>query len=237
MTDLSELYYSSFYEWFSPGFVAFLREILDDAIEDLDPGRNQLRGRLESIRDVPIRDVTFISLYNDAVDVYSLHKGVAGAKLHLTESLSTGLPTDRRIADGSTRENSQIPTGEWVSGAFVLFDLGFYDFWLFDRIDDHDGWFVSRVKSDANFETAEQPQTRRGNITSLEGKRLQDVIDDLQRKENDVDIELSFNRKRGSCRSTARTSRMVGLLALLNRALRRTESFEASDRARRTPVR
>src|SRR5699024_433739 len=159
-----------------------------------------------------IRDATFISLYNDAADVYSLREDVAGAKLHLTQSLSTGLPTDWRTTDGSTHENSQMPTGEWASGALVLFDLGFYDFWLFDWIDGHDGWFVSRVKSDANFEIIEQLQTRRGNSIALEGKRLQDVIDDLQRKEIDVDIELSFDRKRGSCRSTTRTFRMVGLL-------------------------
>jgi len=110
IADLTELTYSSFHGWFSPGFVALLREILDDAIEDLDPGRNQLRGRLEHFRDVLIRDATFISLYNDATDVYSLREGVAGAKLHLIRSLSTGLPTDLRITDGSTHENSQIPT-------------------------------------------------------------------------------------------------------------------------------
>jgi IS4 transposase len=115
------------------------------------------------------------------------------------------------MTDGSTHENSQIPTGEWVSSALVLFDLGFYDFWLFDRIDDNDGWFGSRVKSNANFEIVEQLQTRRGNSIALEGKRLQDVIDDLQRKEIDVDIEFSFDRKRGSCRSTTRAFRMVGL--------------------------
>jgi putative transposase len=32
MADLTELCYSSFYEWFSPGFVALLREILDDVV-------------------------------------------------------------------------------------------------------------------------------------------------------------------------------------------------------------
>src|SRR5699024_6481930 len=163
-------------------FVALLREILDDTIKDLDLGRNQLRGRLEQFRDVLIRDATFISLYNDATDAYALREGVAGAKLHLTESLSTGLPTDWRTTDASTRENSQMPTGEWASGALVLFDLGFYDFWLFDWIDARDGWFVSRVKDNANFEIVEQLQTRRGNSISLEGKRLQDVIDDLQSK-------------------------------------------------------
>jgi len=212
MAELSELSYSSFYGWFSPGFVALLREILDDAIEDLDSGRNQLRGRLESFRDVLIRDATFVSLYDDAADVYALREGVAGAKLHLTESLSTGLPTDWCTTDGSTHENSQMPTGEWASGALILSDLAFYDFWLFDRIDAHGGWFVSRVRANANFEIVEQLQTRRGNSISLEGKHLQDVLDDLYRKEIDVDIELSFERKRGSRRSATRTFRMVGLL-------------------------
>ena len=146
------------------------------------------------------------------MDVYALRDDVAGAKLHLTHSLSTGLPTEWRTTDGSTHENSQIPTGEWVSGALILLDLGFYDFWLFDRIDANNGWFISRVKSNANFEIVEELRTWRGNSISLEGKQLQDVIDNLQRQEIDVRVELSFDRKRGSRRSATRTFRMVGLL-------------------------
>ncbi|MFT4889216.1 MAG: hypothetical protein ACI9YT_000125 [Halobacteriales archaeon] len=49
MADCDELSYASFHEWFEPGFVALLREILDDAIENLDPDRNDLRGRLEPL--------------------------------------------------------------------------------------------------------------------------------------------------------------------------------------------
>ncbi len=36
--DCDELAYSSFTNWFSPTLVATLRAILDDAIENLDPG-------------------------------------------------------------------------------------------------------------------------------------------------------------------------------------------------------
>jgi hypothetical protein len=36
---------------------------------------------------------------------------------------------------------------------------------------------------------------RRGNSISLEGKHLQDVLDDLYRKEIDVDATLSSERK------------------------------------------
>lgn len=46
-TDCDELSYAAFHEWFEPTFVALLREILDDAIENLDTGRADLNGRLE----------------------------------------------------------------------------------------------------------------------------------------------------------------------------------------------
>ena len=53
-------------------------------------------------------------------------------------------------------ERSQLPTGEWVADSLLLFDFGYYSFWLFDRIDANDGWFVTRVKSNANPEIVEE---------------------------------------------------------------------------------
>jgi IS4 transposase len=213
MADCDELSYAAFHDWFEPGFVALLREILDDAIENLDPGRNDLRGRLEHFRDVLIVDATFISLYHDAKDVYTASgDDQAGLKVHLTESLSTGLPTRLQTTDGTTHERSQLPTGEWVADALILFDLGFYDFWLFDRIDANDGWFVSRVKSNANPKIVEELRTWRGNSITLEGKSLKAVLDDLQRQEIDVLVELEFDRKRGSSATATKQFRLVGLL-------------------------
>jgi len=212
MADCDELSYASFHDWFEPGFVALLREILDDAIENLDTGRDDLNGRLEQFRDVLIADATIVSLYQDAADVYTATgDDQAELKLHLTESLSTGLPTRFRTTDGTTHERSQLPTGEWVADALILLDLGFYDFWLFDRIDQNGGWFVSRVKDNANFKIVEELRTWRGNSIPLEGESLQAVLDDLQRQEIDVRITLSFERKRGSGASATRTFRLVGL--------------------------
>jgi len=212
MADCNKLSYSSFHEWFEPGFVALLREILDDAIENLDTGRKDLNGRLERFRDVLIADSTIVSLYQDAADVYAATgDDQAELKLHLTESLSTGLPTRYQTTDGKTHDRSQLPTGEWVADALILLDLGFYDFWLFDRIDQNDGWFVSRVKDNANFEIVEELRTWRGNSIPLEGESLQAVLDDLHRQEIDVRITLSFDRKRGSSASSTRTFRLVGL--------------------------
>lgn len=97
-------------------------------------------------------------------------------KLHLTLNWpSDTIPISRWENVGT----GQLPTGEWVTGALVLLDLGFYDFWQFDRIDQNGGWFVSHVKDDANFEIVEELRTWRRNSILLEGESLQDVLDDL----------------------------------------------------------
>ncbi len=123
------LSYAEFHEWFEPGFVVLLREILDDAIKNFDTGREDLNERLERLRDVLIADATILSLYQDAADVYAATRDdQAGLKHHLAVSLSTGLPTRFRTTDGKTHEQSQLPTDKWVAGALVLLDLSIYDF-------------------------------------------------------------------------------------------------------------
>jgi IS4 transposase len=57
-----------------------------------------------------------------------------------------------------------------------LFDLGFYDFWLFDRIDANDGWFVSRVKSNANPEIIEELRTWRGSSITLVWRKYRAIL-------------------------------------------------------------
>lgn len=100
IADCEFLSYASFYGWFSPVSVALRREILDNTIEDLDLRRNDLRGRLEHFRDILIIDATFVSVYQDDKDVYrATGDDQVGLKLHLTESLSAGLPTRFRTTD------------------------------------------------------------------------------------------------------------------------------------------
>lgn len=93
----------------------------------------------------------------------------ARLKLHLTELLSIGLPPRVQTTDVTTHERSQLLIGEWVADTLILFDLSFYDFWLFDRVDAFDGWSVSRVKSNADPEIIEEFWTWRGNSIALEG--------------------------------------------------------------------
>jgi len=200
---------------------AFRRSYKSTADKPLSPGGYYQRLTpslaeclcdLVEYRDVLIADATIVSLYQDAADVYAATgENQAELKLHFIESLSTGFPTRFRTTDGTTHERSQLPTGEWVADALILLDLGFYDFWLFDRIDQNGGWFVPRAKDNANFEIVEEPRTWRGNSIPLEGESLQAVLDNLQRQEIDIRTTLSFDRTRGSGASATRTFRLTGL--------------------------
>jgi len=129
VADCNKLAYPTFCSWCSPVFVALLQESLDDAVENLDTGQPDLSGRLERFRDVLIVDASIVSLCQDNTDVYAATgNDQAAVKLYLTESLSTGLPTEFQTTDAKTQERSQLFTDEWVAGTLMLLDPGFYDF-------------------------------------------------------------------------------------------------------------
>ena len=236
--DVETLAYNSFSNWFTPDLLTFLRRVLDEQVEAFEPRYAEFEGRLERFRDVLIADGTFVKLVESASDVYpAFREDLAGCKVHLTESLKRGVPTRFDVTYDHTQDRSALDSGSWMEGALVLLDLGFYDFWLFYRIDANGGWFVSRLKEDANPVVVEELRTWRGNAIPLEGEHLQDVLGNLHRNVIDVQAEVTFKKRRyrGSRRTTRERFRLVGLwngtedryhLYLTNLPV---EEFEASE--------
>lgn len=145
--DEDSLAYNSFSNWLPPELVTFLRRLLDEQIETFEPRHGELAGRL----DVLIRDGTFVKLVESAAAVYpAFREDAAGCKVHLTESMKRGVLTNFEITDAHIQDRSALNPGSWMEDALVLLDLGYYDFWLFFRIDANDGWFVTRGKENAN---------------------------------------------------------------------------------------
>lgn len=158
--------------------------------------------------------MTVVTLYQSLVDVYpGSGDDHAGAKLHVVESVTSGLPTRFSITDGRTHESTQLSTGRWLTGALLLYDQGFFDYRTMDLIDANDGWFVTRLKPNANPRIVEELREWRGNAISLTGKQLHDVVDDLHRDVIDVRAEVSFRRRsyNGSRSGAMRTFRVVGV--------------------------
>lgn len=209
-----DLTYASFHGWFVASLTAFLREVLDQSIEDLACSNDRLHGRLNRFRDVLITDTTVVTLYQSLIGDFSGYgDDHAGAKLHVVESVSTGLPTQFSITDARTHESTQLSTGRWLAGALLLYDQGFFDYRTMDLIESNDGWFVTRLKPNANPEIVEELRDWRGNAISLEGEKLHAVLDDLHRDVIDVRVEVSFRRRayNGSRSGATRTFRVVGV--------------------------
>ena len=191
------LAYASFHDWFVPALCEFLREVLDHAIEDLSTSSDQLRGRLDGFRDVLLVDMTVVTLYQSLTDeLPGYGDDHTGAKLHVVESVVTGLPTQFSITDTRTHKSTELSTGRWIAGALLIYDQGYFDYRTMDLIEANDGWFVTRLKSNANALIVEELRRWRGAAISLTDRRLYDVLDDLHRDVINVRVEVSFNRRR-----------------------------------------
>ena len=74
-----------------------------------------------------IPDTNVVALYQSLIDsLPGCGDDHAGAKLHVVESVSTGLPTQFSITDARIHESTQLSTGQWLIGSLLLYDQGFF---------------------------------------------------------------------------------------------------------------
>ena len=91
-----------------------------------------------------------------------------------------------------TSEIKTLRIGPWVRDRIFLIDLGFFKYYIFDKIDKYHGIFVSRLKSNANPTIVSLNRKCRGNSISVEGKKLKDVLPHLKRGVLDAMVEVKF---------------------------------------------
>lgn len=100
----------------------------------------------------------------------------------MVDSLASVAPILDSITSARTQETTQLEIGEWIEDSLAMFDLGYLDHDRLGRIEDNNGWFVSRLNADANPHVVNEPRTLRGNSIDLEGTHLQEVLADLYRR-------------------------------------------------------
>jgi len=113
-----------------------------------------------------------------------------------------------------TKELKMLMVGKWVQGRLLLFDLGYYQFSLFERIARNGGYFISRAKDNFNPVIRKNNATCPGRSVDLVGKRLQDVLPLLKRKFFDVEALLDIKRRpyNGWQTTVQKPFRIVGVL-------------------------
>lgn len=189
---------SAFYGRFTPCLVKLMRAAVDRVFGELGEPSESLGAMLRSFKDLVVTDATVVRLRDllaSAFPACRTNHTAAAAKLHVVMSVLGCGPRSVKITGERTHENNVLRVGKWVEGRLILFDLGYYDYQLFDCIRRNGGFFVSRLKQNANPLIVGTNIAWRGRAVSIVGHRLQDVLASLKRQVLDVQIQVRFRRR------------------------------------------
>lgn len=207
---------SSFYDRFTPELIAFAKAcVMRGLAQTGEPGR-PLSERLRGFDDVIIADGTLLRLNDELAGTWAgvrTNHSPASIKLSVVISLVSDGLRSVALHAGRKSDIDTLSIGPWVAGKLLLFDLGYYKFQKFDAIARNKGFFISRVKDNANPEIVGVNRRWRGRSVTIEGKKLKEVLADLKREVIDCEVEVSFRRRvyNGKRSGATMTLRMVGV--------------------------
>ncbi|MFC7142915.1 IS4 family transposase [Halosimplex aquaticum] len=184
---------SSFYDRFSDQLADLLRDLLDHAVEEVAVPHH-VAPAFQRFRDVMVADATVFRLHRLLSEFEATHDDQSGAMLYLVHNITDQSVISTEITDERVHESTLFKTGSWLRGRLFLFDQGFFKYRRFALIDENDGFFVSRLKPDANPVITAELREWRGRAIPLEGKQIHDVVGDLSRQYIDVEVEAEFKR-------------------------------------------
>ncbi|EQD50597.1 ISH8 transposase, partial [mine drainage metagenome] len=211
-----------FYERFTSELVEFLRRCVAYGLSQLraTPG-NRLTPKLARFTDLLIQDSTVIRLFSALAKIYpptrlaknTKSNRTAGVKVATLFSARANGPARLELFPETTSEIDTLKIGPWVKGSIVLTDLGFYKHQGFARIEENGGYFLSRLKGNANPILIGSHLVHRGRAIDLEGKRWSEIAPRLHRGVLDAEVELSFQRRgyRGKRRGDTLRARLVAV--------------------------
>ena len=208
---------SSFYNRFTPGLAKLLKALLARAFgECLGVGRG-LAGPLAAFRDVVLTDSTVIRLHDlleKRFPACRTNHTKAALKAHVIMSVRGVGGQSVKVTAERRHDGPVFRIGPWVRDHLLMFDLGYFRYQLFACIGRNGGYFLTRLKGNADPTIVVVNRVHRGRAISLEGQRLRDVVPRMQRQVLDVEVEVRFQRRRygGRVHHDTQRLRVVGLL-------------------------
>ncbi|SDK21951.1 IS4 transposase, partial [Halovenus aranensis] len=202
-----------FYQRLTPTLAEYFRDLVEHGIDEVAVP-DTVDNDLSRFRDVMVADGTILRLHRFLADDYKPRRGEqGGARLHLLHNVTDQTIEQFSVTDEKAHDSTEFDTGPWLEDRLVLFDQAYFKYRRFALIDENDGYFVSRLKSNANPIVTEELREWRGDAIPLEGKKIQDVVDDLYRQHIDVEIEAEFQRRpyAGTQSWDTKTFRVVGV--------------------------
>ncbi len=209
---------SSFNNRFTPQMEKFLKKCVIHALEyQAQEPTLKLEAKLKNFKDILIQDNTIIRLHESLARFWPAARSkkiAAGLKIScVVSAVADGVKTVRIFSE-RTAEMKTLRLGSWVKDRILLTDLGFFNYNSFDKIERHSGFFVSRLKGNANPAIVGVNQICRGNSIDVVGKKLKDVLPLLKRQIVDVEVEVDIKRReyKGKTTKISKTFRLVCVL-------------------------
>lgn len=208
---------SAFYDRLTGRMAKLLYRLVQDTLAAQPIGSRMPKGVLAGFTEVLALDSSVLRLHDllsTAFAACRTNHTKAAAKLHVVMNVCDG--SARKVKLTSERTSDGTPwrrMGQWVRGRLLLFDLGYYSFRLFDRIDANGGFFVSRAKSNFNPVIVGVNRKWRGRAVDGVGRRLRDVLPLLQREFLDIEVEVEVKKRayKGKRSTKRRTFRLVAV--------------------------
>jgi len=188
-----------------------MKRLVLEAFESSAAHHPRLHRVFESFGQVLVADGTVIRLHEalsaSFPSVWPNHMP-ASAKLHLVINAIGRGPSRVRIAQGSRQDLRLLRVGAWVRDKLLLFDMGYFHGLLFQRIGQHGGFFLTRLKPHCNPRLVATAHAKHQRFI---GRGLQQVLPRLGRDALDFDADLHFlAHRRGARRHTFTPVRVVG---------------------------
>jgi IS4 transposase len=196
-TDL-ELAPSAFYDRFTVALVRFLKHLVGYVLVEVSEPQRRLRGLLKDFHDLVMTDSTVIRLHDlleRAFAACRTNHTLAALKLHTVLSVNGAGPRSVKITAERVHDGPVFRVGEWVRDRLLLFDLAYFRFQLFSRIQHHGGYFIVRLKKSANPMIIAANRRWRGQSVPIVGERVNTVLGRLMRKTLDVSVEVAFKQR------------------------------------------
>lgn len=199
---------SSLYDRFNDDLVAFLEAIFKRlAIEANKLSETRKTSpTLSFLASMTCMDATVISLHPALAHLYPAcrtNHTLAALKVHAVYNVLDA--TVKKVYVTCERTSDKTPIqklGRFVKGKLLIFDLGYYKFQLFLKIERLGGKYISRAKSNINVKVlADNCPAERGRKIEMEGLGVQQVLKRSKRKI--LDLEVALGRKGGKARLIA----------------------------------
>ena len=122
-------------------------------------------------------------------------KLAADVKVATLLSFHANGPKRLELTGERTSEYATLKVGPWVKNSLLLIDLGFSKHQGFARIEEDGGFYLSRLKGNANPTFVGSYAIHQGRAIDLEGKTWKEVAPRLQREALDAEVEIGFSRR------------------------------------------